>query len=233
VAQEAKVEQGLSLFAYDYKGDTYDGYNPWVVTQPVVKAADGTTYPSRISDAEVGGAVLNLKYTPVAGAPSITDLHWIQAYTGTVLGTAFGPILDNDPAHPYSAQASDSPFYDARYAAGRLGGGGAWFLDRPFVTENEYEENPVVSVQFQVVLVGDTLTQTPTGPGGAMVTQHALTLYGGDWWGYTYTAVDVPEPSTWVLVMCGGVGVVVMELRARSRRRELRTANDAVPFGYF
>jgi hypothetical protein len=222
VATEAKVEQGLSLFSYTYNGNTYNGYNPWVGTQPSVKSADGSTGATGIRDSEVGGAVINLKYTPVDGAPAITNLHWIQAYTGTYKGSAFGPILDNDPDHPYSAQASDSPYYDTHYAAGTLARGGAWFRDRPYVPENEYEGNPVVSSQFQVVLVGDTTTQTPTGPGGAMVTQNTLTLYGGEWWGYQYTALEMsaPEPSTGILMLCGAAGVVLTKLRIRRRQHE-------------
>ena len=217
VAQEAAVEAGLALYSYNYNGDTYDGYNPWVGTQPSVKSADGSTGASGIANAEVGGAVINLKYTVgLNGAPAIANLHWIQAYTGTIYGTAFGPILDNDPANPYAAQASNTPFYDVPYAAGTLANGG-WFRDRPYVTEAEYELNPVVSSQFQVVLVGDTVTPQPLGPGGAMVNQHALTLYGGDWWGYTYTAVDVPEPSTLVLLVLGGMGLLVW---GRGRRKK-------------
>ena len=216
VAQEAAVEKGLALYSYTYNGDTYNGYNPWVGTQPSVKSADGSTGASGITNAEVGGAVINLKYTVgLNDAPAITNLHWIQAYTGTLYGNAFGPILDNDPAHPYSAQASNTPFYDVPYAAGTLADGG-WFRDRPYVTENEYELNPVVSSQFQVVLVGDTTSQTATGPGGAMVTQHALTLYGGYWWGYEYTAADVPEPSSIVFVSMGFIGFAVTWSRRRS-----------------
>ncbi len=92
VAQEAAVEQGISLVSYTSNGKTYDGYNPYVVSQPDVTAGNGINYPSDITNAEVGGAVLNLKYTPQAGAPAINNLHWIQAYTGSIFGTAFGPI---------------------------------------------------------------------------------------------------------------------------------------------
>jgi hypothetical protein len=217
VAQEAAVERGLSLVSFTYNGKTYSGYNPFVVNQPPVTTANGATYPSRISNAEVGGAILNLRYTPQQGAPAIANLHWIQGYTGSIYGTAFGPILDNDPAHPYSAQSDVTPFYGGPpgpYAAGTLANGGGWFLDRPFVTETraggEYESNPVVSSQFQVVLVGDTVTRQPLGPGGRMVTENALTLYGGEWWGYTYTAVETPEPASGLLLALGGGGLLFL-----------------------
>ena len=225
VAAEANVESGLSLYSYTFGGNTYDGYNPYVVNQPDVVAANGRNYPSDISNAEDGGAVLNLKYTPGGNAPVLNNLHWIQAYTGTLHGTAFGPILDNDPANPYVAQASDSPFYDApgKYAAGSLGGGGGWFLDTPFVTESETNEtNPQVNSQFQVVLATDTTSTINSGPGGAAVTLNTVTLYGGDWWGYQYTAVDTPEPSTLVLGLGGAVGLTLAGLRVRRRRDQLR-----------
>lgn len=199
VANEAKVEQGISLVGYTFKGNNYDGYDPYVVSQPDVKAANGKNYPSDISNAEVGGAVLNLKYTPPDGAPAINNLHWIQAYTGSIYGKAFGPILDNDPTQPYKGQNNAGlPFYDGTYTAGTLGGGGGWFLDTPFVTEQEYESNPVVSVQFQVVLASDSVQ--PNG-------NHVLTLYGGEWWGYTYTAVETPEPASCLLLTLGGGGL--------------------------
>ncbi|HEY2838428.1 MAG TPA: hypothetical protein VGJ26_04740 [Pirellulales bacterium] len=224
VAQEAAVEKGLSLVSYNANGNTYDGYNPYVVSQPDVVAGNGTNYPSDITNAEAGGAVLNLKYTPGNGAPVLNGLHWIQGYTGSLRGNAFGPILDNVGGGAYSTQGTKSPYYDAPPGggggtAGTLPGGGGWFLDTPFATEGEYELNPVVTSQFQVALVTDTVTNQPLGPGGALVPQHALTIYGGDWWGYTYTTVETPEPATWVLAMCGVVGVSVTTLRARRRQR--------------
>ena len=203
VAAEAKVEAGLSI----------TDYFPFVVTQPSVTTAKptGGVRPEGPTN-ELGGAVFNLKYTPKDDAPAIANLHWIQAYTGSLYGTAFGPILDNDPAHPYSAQAADSPFYDSQYFAGTLAGGGGYFIDRPYVFENEYESNPVVSAQFQVILADDTTTVVDG------VTKHALTLYGGYWWGYTYTAVETPEPSTIVLASLGGVTLLLgRRLGARKR----------------
>ena len=120
--------------------------------------------------------------------------------------------MDNDTNNPYVAQSGVSPFYDTDYAAGASTGGGGWFLDRPQVPENEYDTNPVVSSQFQVVLAGDTQSVV----GG--VTNNAVTLYGGEWWGFNFSAVDVPEPSAGLLVMLGGSGLLFFRRKARRKR---------------
>jgi hypothetical protein len=145
---------------------------------------------------------------------NIKDLHWIQGYTGTIYGKAFGPILDNDPAHPFEAQSNAGlPFYDGPYAAGQLAGGGGWFLDTPFVTETtrggEYESNPVVSAQFQIVLADYDKDK-----------KH-ITLYGGEWWGYTYTAVETPEPASCLLLVLGGGGLLFIRRMKGGNREKL------------
>jgi autotransporter-associated beta strand protein len=159
-ADQAKVENGIKII----------DYFPWVVVQPTLQAANGTYYPGHYVG-ETGGAAFNLKYTPVAGAPAIQDLHWIQAFTGSTRGAAVGPVVDN----PFNA---GSPFYDPLGAAGTLPGGGAWFLDRPQQPEREYESNPVATRVYQVVLAGFNPATK------------AITLYGGKEWGYTYSAAD-------------------------------------------
>ena len=188
-AAVAKVEAGITVL----------NYSPFVVNVTAATDAAGNKYPV-VGPAELGGALINLKYTPQVGAPAFTSLHWIQAYSGTIYGKAFGPILDNNPAGPYSSQSNVSPFYDTVYAAGTLGGGGGYFLDRPRVPENEYEMNPVVASNFSVVLADDV--QTMVGK----IIQNTVTLYGGESWGFTYTAADVPEPSSILLMMIGGGG---------------------------
>ena len=93
-------------------------------------------------------------------------------------------------------------------------------MDRPQVPElnsataSEYEMNPVVSSQFQVVLSSDTTSVDRFG-----VTQNAVTLYGGLWWGFNYTASDtpVPEPSTLLLLTLGGVGLFVFRRVRRNK----------------
>lgn len=206
-AAEAAVEAGISVL--DYKA--------FVVSEPTdITSANGVTWPAdadfqnsptgNVND--VGGAIFNLKYTPGApGAHVFTDLHWVQglrAHYDTYAPGEYQVRLDN-PGSP------NSPFYDAHNAAGTLPGGGGWFLDTPYKFESEAaESNPTADVQFQVVLADFDSDAK------------AIVLYGGLWWGYTATASDVrvPEPSTLVLLVFGGIGLLAFgrrKMRAPAR----------------
>jgi hypothetical protein len=224
VAQEAASEKGISLVPYRYDfGDgkgtqTYSGYNPFVVRCPEVTAAPGTgiSFPAT-APGEYGGAVINLQYTPQPdleiGIKKGHSLHWIQAYTGTLWGHTIPPLLDNDPDNPYRAQSGVTPFYDeVTRAAGTLTGGGGYFDDRPLIpefdsfwTHKEYESNPVASLQYQVVLADFDEAE-----------KH-ITVYGGVWWGFTYSAVDIPnpEPSSCFLMALGGGGLLIFRRMRR------------------
>lgn len=213
-AVEAQVEAGITVL--DYKA--------WVVSAPTVTAGDdtGTLYPpgdyfqaggppdhsptGNVND--VGGAIMSLKYTPgQGGAPVINNLHWVQAYNETVNGVGPSVKLDN----PFAA--GKAPYYDAGGAAGTLAAGGGWFLDIPYDIEKEtFEGTPVSNVQFQVVLA--SVTQGPEING---IKQNVVTLYGGEWWGYQYDASDVrvPEPSTFVLLAFGAMGLFIVRRMRR------------------
>ncbi|HUO08000.1 MAG TPA: PEP-CTERM sorting domain-containing protein [Phycisphaerae bacterium] len=201
VAQEAKVEAGINIL----------DYYPYVVTPPAVTTADGTNYPAG-APGELAGAVFNISYTPTVanGAPVLTNPRWIQALTGVRRGTNTGtppgtPILDtpfNGGGSAFVSQSNLTPFYDPLGSAGTYGANNAFFMDEPVINENEYESNPVASVQFQAVLA--TVAQTVDANG---ITQNAITLYGGEWWGFSYSATDVPEPAACVMLMFGAGGL--------------------------
>jgi len=208
VATESNVEAGINIL--DYK--------PFVATPSSFTDGRGTNIAAGASG-ELGGALINLSYTPTAanGAPVINNLHWIQALNGTLYGNPTGggmPILDtpfNGGGSAYTSQSNLTPFYDTLgYAGTYAGGTNGFFVDRPQVPENEYETNPVAAVQFQVVLASDAVSVSGT------LTNNALTLYGGEWWGYNFSATDVPEPSACWLVIVAGTGILFLRRKQRS-----------------
>ena len=198
---EAQVEAGLSII----------DYFPYVITQPPVTAANGTNYAGS-PPTELGGAVMNLRYTPQAGAPTLTNLQWVQGLNGSANGMTIPTGLDNFTNYSTFTRDMSSPFYNDGGTAGQLTNGGGWFLDTPQWPEAEYETNPVISIQFQVVIANDVQTTV----GG--IVSNTVTLYGGDWWGFSFSAVDVPEPAACALVVLGGSGLFLMRRVTRRKR---------------
>ncbi len=216
-ADQTKVEAGINIL----------DYYAWVVKTPAVTAgnAASTVYAGNNTVRDVGGAVINLTYDQTKAVQNddsvhlFNNLHWVQgliAHYDTYAPGEYQVRLDNPFA--FDPGNNGTPFYDDGGAAGQLANGGGWFLDRPFKVESEpAEATPVADLQFQVVLADET-DSTVAG-----VTTHAITLYGGEWWGYKYTAVDgaapVPLPASAGvgLSMLGGFGGLAL-LRKRLRR---------------
>ena len=167
-------------------------YYPWVVDQPTYTNG-GTTWGG-ILKGEAGGSYLQLSYTPRAGTTDPVNISWVQAVDSSYYGGASDVHLDN----PFNRS---SPFYyGGKYAAGPT-----WFVDIPGAPEKEYENNPVASVEFQVFLAQDF--------GERNGVKHDVVLYGGVWWGYRYSANDLPEPAMPALV--GGGLLLIGLLRRR------------------
>ena len=209
-----------------WEGISVLDYYAWVVTEPDPATSAPPTDPDNYylgidpilknngNFNDVGGAILSLSYTPVAGAPVIADLHWVQAVSGSLYRQQI-KFLDND-------FDPDSPFYDTNFTAGALPNGGGWFFDRPWQLEQEYEDNPVTYQSFQVALASyDSNTDT-------------VILYGALNWGYRYTAgenppISMPEAgNTLVLLFVGTIGVTMLS-SIRGFRAEFRPARKAEP----
>lgn len=176
-------------------------YYPWVVNQPTYRRTftnpDGTqttqTWGGNLNG-EAGGAYIQLSYTPQGNDP--TNIRWIQGIDSSYYGGAFNVHLDNPDDR-------SSPFYDS---GTQDIAGPTYFVDIPGALENEYEGNPVAQVDFQAFLAQDN------GAGNGFA--HNVTIYGGIWWDYTYTAVDVPEPSSFLLA-----GPLLLGLIGRKKLR--------------
>ncbi|HUY92953.1 MAG TPA: PEP-CTERM sorting domain-containing protein [Pirellulales bacterium] len=222
-------------------GITVTDYFPFVVQQAAFPTENDKSFGA-VGPGELGGAVIKLTYTPNLngnGAPELDNPTWVQAYEGTSRGHNFGPILDNGGVVDTSSSNSKTPYYAG--AKGTINGTNptqTYFADEPVANENEYENNPVVALQFQTVLATDVTSTLSNGK-----TLNTVTLYGGEWWGFTYSANDAPpppppapppalppfnafpmvptpEPSTFVLAGLGGIGLAIATYR---RRRQLNT----------
>src|SRR5262249_11480184 len=113
-----------------------------------------------------------------------------------------------------------TPFYDQVFASGYAGAGNSqkWMDDTPYRCENQSntgtcnDEGPptLVSIDWEAqVFVAVNL-----GANATLGTQNDVILYGGRWWGFTYTNADVPEPGFGLLA---GLGLTAMALVRRRK----------------
>lgn len=189
-------------------------YYAWVTTSPTlnnVGGIEGNNYPGSTDDRR-GGAVLELKYEPGEGDPSGVDVHWIQAVRtndpsqhgidrGHNEGGGYYQYIDNGLNFNAPAIDPPNPLYDTRGAAGST-----WFLDRPLRYCEEGEPcDTSIDWEAQVFLTTfNHATKT-------------ITMYDqGVWWGYNFTCVAVPEPSSFALA---GIGLVICICVRRRQRR--------------
>jgi len=200
-------------------------YLPWVVDSVAVKSPGGTTYDRKVTGQDACGENIVIDYTPNANAepPDPTRVNFLQAYSITINGRA-KPIIEMDHGFAFS------PYYNAQGAIGvdskdlpptvplDASGTDAWMLDTPDLCEsgpaardcptpdpkNEEAYTRYVDT-FNTFVEAD---QTFDG-------KSYQVLYGGIQWGFTLTMTDVPEPSTWIMMLAGFVGLG-WALKARS-----------------
>jgi hypothetical protein len=201
---------------------TVNYYKAWVVTNdPLPAGTLSAGIPVRdVTNQDAGGADFVLSYKPRPDTRDPVNVNFIQAYIDNLNGAGFGTgILDN---LGHLQKDGGVPYYN-RYAVSGKSGTTSWIRDIPFTCESgAYARNPDTNrvgcgvgvdeatvseaVQFQTFVVG----ATPVNLNG----KSTYILYGGEQWGYSYAASDVPEPSFTILS-----GLVLMGIGAVGRRR--------------
>jgi hypothetical protein len=213
-----------------------DQFNVWTFNYATSFNGKFTlTQYAATNDGTSGGADFNVDYTPGAGDPTGADVRWMQviatnmpssrgqdygvAGNGTNgIPTGWTAYLDNagpDVANP-PPNTDPNPPIDPYYGwltatnpndiTTSTAANSTHFLDTPWL--------PLVVGRIweaQAFVTKETDTYDPD----TEVTTHAVTIYGGVWWGFQV----VPEPSTYVLTLIGGGFVAVSQVRKSRRER--------------
>jgi len=201
----------------------------WVVSRPATTQPNGLGYPAITGPIDGGGQIAYISYAPTAaqlaaGAPAVASVQWLQAYSVTsnmpitVGATTWdgtnSQLLDNGALPWNTARNQATPWYGT---AGNLPAGTSAMADAPVIVEPE--TNPDVfdgpfnyNDQFQSFIA----TDTPNFGG----VDHYITVYGGVSWGFNFTAVDTPEPSTVCFTGAALCGFLVFRRRRQVRRAE-------------
>ena|SRR5271157_368978 len=197
-------------------------YQAWVVTNDAIPAGiPSNGIPTRsVANQDAGGADFVLSYQPRASSTDPTSIHFVQAYLDTINGVSTGNNATGVLDGPAYAGGTGVPYYDLCCTSGTIGTS-SWVRDIPFTCESGAyalingrtgcdtgvdEAITSESVQFQMFVIGANPVDL-SGSGGAANT---YILYGGEQWGYTYTATDAPEPCCALLsglVLLGVAGI--------------------------
>lgn len=197
---------------------TVNLYSAWVVTNNPVADPGGTLRNRPVNGADGGGANFAVTYAQRADStdPAANTIHFLQIFRESLNGQAATFHVDN--------LGGATPFYDP-LGLSSIGANSSWMFDISYDCENgdtgETQNNQPTCVggvddtllssalDFQVFVAVDNLVGTV----------HTVNLYGGEAWGYRYTNADVPEPSTFTLLVVGLAGLFGYGSR---RRRKFR-----------
>ena len=207
---------------------TIGQYNPWVVNNNLdannVETPDTSSPANRdvnrnIAGQDAGGANILISYTPLnAGDP--TNVNFVQAFIQNTNGAGFTKgVIDSGRTSPYynvgspsgtgtTRRRNTSPLVTNSTTA-------AWMVDIPYRCEvgalarciGGKDDTLLSQVQyFQTFVEMDKVING---------TKYNV-LYGGVQWGYSYTAVETPEPSSMLLL---GSALAAAALLSYRRRR--------------
>jgi hypothetical protein len=205
-------------------------YQPWVVNSPNLVSNGGTTYNRGVTNQDAGGLNILIDYIPTGSDP--TSVNFLQAFSVTTPALNGGmPIIAMDNG------GKGGPYYNENGASGTDSNDTntvpldastveAWMLDIPYVCESGFSGTgmgcpaPTAANEETITSYDDTFDTFIEAPGTYMGTTYEV-LYGGFRWGFTFTATDVPEPSTWAMMLLGFAGLAYAGYR---KGKSARTA---------
>ena len=207
---------GMNFTPIDPSDFNIEVYQPWVVNSLPVKSPGGTTYNRNVTGNDAGGENIIIDYNPDIAEGDPTSVNFLQAYSATL--NSMAPIVDMD-----NGTAGAVPYYNATGASGtdnsdvhqvplNAASAKAWMLDTPFLCESGFTGTgtgcPVTTPQNDETYTSyvDTFNMFIEADQTVAGTPYNV-LYGGLQWGFTLTMTDVPEPSTWTMMLAGFAGL--------------------------
>lgn len=186
------------------------GYNPWVVnnnaTTNYATAPSGSSYNRGITGQDAGGANIVISYTPLNGGDP-TDVNFLQGYVEVTNGgpQTSGAVDNGGASGPFYNQTGVSGTGTSNTSSIPLVSNAttpAWMLDIPYTCESGLTSNADCTGGVDDAVTSESVTFLAfiTAPEVIDGTDYNV-LFGGVEWGYSYSTVDTPEPSSMFLLV--------------------------------
>ena len=215
---------------------TIGQYNPWVinnngtannVTSPDPSAGNSNVNRN-VTGQDAGGADILISYTPLnAGDP--TNVNFVQAFIQNTNGAGFTTgVMDSGRTPYYNGDSVAGTGTTRRRRTSPLvtdSTTAAWMIDIPYRCEvgaiarciGGVDDSLLSQVQyFQTFIEEDRMIKG---------TKYNV-LFGGVQWGYSFTAVETPEPSS-MLLLASALAAGLLSYRRSSRMAGIRTSSTS------